>query len=289
MLTYLEANLHPERLPADFAAAIRNSHVVRANVASGMRIAFAWIKDESDGTYWHNGLISGYTSYAFFRPAGRRAGDRASLTIFLKLCRFPNLVGEHIRQRLAGAPAASLASITVPANDGFSREFAGSECTGSPWPPPATFIFCCVLGLQGVAAQVLPRRWFLRISSFLQLAVFGTMIAVYFTQPIIATPDSLSAAQGSGPLFLVALVLVPRIDAATARIARAGRACPARVDRAGDRGERHSRRLRALVFPHAAQDRGRARHHARRAPVGGGCRDSAARRRPPSCSSPSGR
>jgi hypothetical protein len=62
------------------------------------------------------------------------------------------------------------------------------------------FIFCCVLGVQGIAAQVLPRRWFLRASSFLQLAVFATIIAVYFTQPIIATPDALMAAQGSGPL-----------------------------------------------------------------------------------------
>jgi CubicO group peptidase (beta-lactamase class C family) len=74
MLTYLEANLHPERLPADLAAAMRNSHVLRANVQPGVRIAFAWMQDESDGAYWRDGLISGYSSYAFFRPQNDDAG-----------------------------------------------------------------------------------------------------------------------------------------------------------------------------------------------------------------------
>ena len=199
MLTYLEANLHPENLPADFAVALRNSQVVRANVASGMRIAFAWIRDESDGTYWHNGLISGYTSYAFFRPEG----DCAGIVLFNNLPEvvpFSDQVGEHIRQRLAGAPAASLMSITVPANDGLVSRIRWFGAYWITMAAAGTFIFCCVLGLQGVAAQVLPRRWFLRISSFLQLTAFGAMIAVYFTQPILAGPDSLSSAQGMGVL-----------------------------------------------------------------------------------------
>jgi hypothetical protein len=34
------------------------------------------------------------------------------------------------------------------------------------------FIFCCVLSVQGVAAQLLPRRLFLRVSSLLQMAAF---------------------------------------------------------------------------------------------------------------------
>ena len=45
-----------------------------------------------------------------------------------------------------------------------------------------TFMFCCVLGLQGFAAQLLPRRWFLRASAFLQLAVFCLLVTGYFLQ-----------------------------------------------------------------------------------------------------------
>jgi hypothetical protein len=46
------------------------------------------------------------------------------------------------------------------------------------------FIFCCVLGLQGCAAQLLPRRWFLRASAFLQLVVFCLLVRGYFLQRI---------------------------------------------------------------------------------------------------------
>jgi hypothetical protein len=199
MLTWLEANLHPDKLPADMAAAIRNSHVLRADVAAGMRIALAWIQDESDGAYWHNGLISGYTSYAFFRPQR----DDAGIVLFNNLpeaVSFSDMVGQHIRQRLAGEPAVSLASVTVPANSGVVSRIRWFGVYWITMAAAGLFIFCCVLGMQGVAAQVLPRRWFLRASSFLQLAAFGTIVAVYFTQPIMATPESLMRAQGTGLL-----------------------------------------------------------------------------------------
>jgi hypothetical protein len=44
------------------------------------------------------------------------------------------------------------------------------------------FTFCCVLAVQGLAAQFLPRRWFLRASSFLQLAAFCLFVTAYFLQ-----------------------------------------------------------------------------------------------------------
>ena len=199
MLTYLEAQLHPEKLPADFAAAIQNSHVVHANVLPGYRIALAWIRDESDGTYWHDGAISGYTTYAFFRPGS----DYAAVTLFNQAPEsvpFGDRVGQHIRQRLAGEAAASLVSITVPENGGIVSRIRWFGVYWFTVTAASAFIFCCVLGLQGVAAQLLPRRWFLRASSFLQLAAFGTLIAVYFTQPILATPSALGSAQGPGML-----------------------------------------------------------------------------------------
>jgi hypothetical protein len=55
------------------------------------------------------------------------------------------------------------------------------------------FVFCCVLGVQGLAAQLLPRRWFLRVSSFLQMAAFCLFVSMYFLQP--SPVNGLSTAQ----------------------------------------------------------------------------------------------
>jgi uncharacterized protein YjeT (DUF2065 family) len=63
------------------------------------------------------------------------------------------------------------------------------------------FIFCFVLGLQGLAAQLLPRRWFLRVSSILQLASFCLFVTGYILQPIAVTPAYILAAQNGGPLY----------------------------------------------------------------------------------------
>ena len=62
------------------------------------------------------------------------------------------------------------------------------------------FIFCCVLGLQGLAAQLLPRRLFLRASSFLQLGAFAVIVYVYIMQPTLASPRVLMQATGTGLL-----------------------------------------------------------------------------------------
>jgi hypothetical protein len=56
------------------------------------------------------------------------------------------------------------------------------------------FTFCCVLDLQGIAAQILPRRLFLRMGSWLQLAAFSTIVSVYMLQPITPERSHLDAA-----------------------------------------------------------------------------------------------
>jgi len=55
------------------------------------------------------------------------------------------------------------------------------------------FVFCCVLGTQGVAAQLLPRRQFLRLSAVLQIAAFCLFLSVYFLEPSMVTPQALAA------------------------------------------------------------------------------------------------
>jgi hypothetical protein len=61
------------------------------------------------------------------------------------------------------------------------------------------FIFCCVLGVQGLAAQ-LPRRLFLRLSAVLQMAAFCLFVSVYFLQPSLTNPEALSAAENQHAL-----------------------------------------------------------------------------------------
>jgi hypothetical protein len=54
------------------------------------------------------------------------------------------------------------------------------------------FLFCCVLAVQGFAAQLLPRRYFLRLSAFLQLGAFCLFLGVYFLQPGLVTQAAIN-------------------------------------------------------------------------------------------------
>ncbi|HWC00722.1 MAG TPA: serine hydrolase, partial [Bryobacteraceae bacterium] len=108
MLTYLEAQLHPEKFPA-LAAAIAQTHELRADALPGTRIGLAWLHVEKDGYYWHNGGTGGFSSYAFFDPKN----DCAAVILFNTTLRpegsFADLLGAHVRQRLVGEAPISLA------------------------------------------------------------------------------------------------------------------------------------------------------------------------------------
>ena len=115
LLTYLQAQLHPEKIPADHSAqartlpaAIKLSQELRAESAPGMQIAFNWLYVTADGTYWHNGATGGYSSFAFFNPKGDYAGIVLLNTTISPTGSFADLVGHHLEQRLVGKPAVSL-------------------------------------------------------------------------------------------------------------------------------------------------------------------------------------
>jgi hypothetical protein len=72
---------------------------------------------------------------------------------------------------------------------GIVRSFAAYWCTIFA---SGAFLFCSVLTVQGIAAQLLPRRWFLRLSAFLQLAAFCLFLGVYFLQPSLVTPAAIT-------------------------------------------------------------------------------------------------
>ena len=175
MLRYLEAQLHPERTP--LASALAQSQRLRAPVAGNLQIALAWMYNPDTGFYEHNGATGGFTSYACFDPR-RDAAAVVLLNAAPLTFPFIEVLGEHVRQRLSGEPALSLAPVFVPAA-GAIRSFLAYWIA---MLAAGVFMFCCVLAAQGLAAQLLPRRWFLRVSGFLQLAAFCLLVSGFFLQ-----------------------------------------------------------------------------------------------------------
>jgi len=180
LLTYLEANLHPEKY-APLSSAFILSHQVRANEERGQQVALAWVYATDTGTYWHGGATAGFASDVFFNPREDCAavvllnGQDALLS--------PYLIGEHIRQRLSGEPAISLDTVLVAATGGFRGVLRSFGAYWFTMLAAGVFIYGAVLGVQGLAAQILPRRLFLRLSGHLQLTAFCVIMGVYFLQP----------------------------------------------------------------------------------------------------------
>ncbi len=116
MLTYLEANLHPEGVkPVNASAtsktisdALAQDHELRADSMGGQQIALAWLYDPATGNYWHNGATGGYSAYAFFNPKGDYAAVVLVNTTIGPRGSFADRIGEHLSERLAGKPAISL-------------------------------------------------------------------------------------------------------------------------------------------------------------------------------------
>jgi CubicO group peptidase (beta-lactamase class C family) len=117
MLTYLDAQLHPDRLPAavlaqatgkTLPAALALTQVPQAEMSPAMHIALNWFIANATGTYWHNGATGGYSSFASFNPGQDLAIVVLSNTAVGK-DPFAEKLGAHIAQRLNGKEAISLA------------------------------------------------------------------------------------------------------------------------------------------------------------------------------------
>jgi hypothetical protein len=61
------------------------------------------------------------------------------------------------------------------------------------------FLYCALLGVQAVAA-LLPRRWYLRLSSIMQIATFILMLGVVCFQPSLDTAAALAAPENQRAL-----------------------------------------------------------------------------------------
>jgi len=90
---------------------------------------------------------------------------------------------------LVMAPAESGAVATIRFVAAFWVALAAS----------GAFTYCVVLGVQGVAAQ-LPRRWYLRASSVLQIAAFVLILGVFCFEPSLSSPQALAAPENQRAL-----------------------------------------------------------------------------------------
>jgi hypothetical protein len=62
------------------------------------------------------------------------------------------------------------------------------------------FMFCCVLGVQGVTSLVLPRQQFLRLSALLQAGAFFLFFGAYILEPSLEAPKALAAPENQSLL-----------------------------------------------------------------------------------------
>jgi CubicO group peptidase (beta-lactamase class C family) len=120
MLTYLEAQLHPDRIPhppapaaagspsGTLPAALSMCHQLRGDSLPGMKVGLAWLFETKSGAFWHNGGTGGYSSYSLFNPQEDYAVVVLFNTTINQTGSFADRLGEHLAERLSGKPAISL-------------------------------------------------------------------------------------------------------------------------------------------------------------------------------------
>ena len=190
MLTYLQAQLHPQKAPA-LASALRQSQQLHADGFPGTRIALAWYYRFESSDYWHNGGTAGYTSYASFDPEGNSA-----VVVLMNTSGggFAGQLGEHIRQRLAGKPAISLKNSIDSEKGGALNTVRSFAAYWFSMLAAGVFMLGLVLTVQGLG-QLLPRQWFLRGSVILQMTFFCLLLTAYFLQPGFTSLETLAENQ----------------------------------------------------------------------------------------------
>jgi D-alanyl-D-alanine-carboxypeptidase/D-alanyl-D-alanine-endopeptidase len=123
LLTYLDANLHPERYAvgaapaspaATLPAAFAMDHQIRGNAKPNTEVALAWLFDRKSGRYEHGGTTPGYTAHVEFSPNR----DRGIVVLYNRMDdqpgreRFVDRVAENIDELMSGTPAARIDFIT---------------------------------------------------------------------------------------------------------------------------------------------------------------------------------
>jgi hypothetical protein len=100
-------------------------------------------------------------------------------------------------KELGGASGLSLKDVPVRAAGGLSSWLRTLAAYWSTMIAASVFMAGSLIGLQGLAIAVLPRRHFLRVSPALQLIAFAVLVATYLLQRVGFVADDLLAAQSS--------------------------------------------------------------------------------------------
>jgi serine-type D-Ala-D-Ala carboxypeptidase/endopeptidase len=158
MLTYLDANLHPDKYAngaaadspaARWPATVALDHQVRANVTANgnTKIALAWFFNPKAGSYFHSGGTGGYRSLVGFNTAQ----DRAIVVLYNRDNQDPaapqlvERVVENVDELMTGKPSIPLDFVSeqerrvlVPATFTESSIHGPYHCTLTPFSLPPT-------------------------------------------------------------------------------------------------------------------------------------------------------
>jgi serine-type D-Ala-D-Ala carboxypeptidase/endopeptidase len=119
LLTWLDANLHPERFAigaapgstgATLPAAFALDHQLRGVVKPNTEVAFSWLFDVESSRFEHGGTTPGYTAHVEFAPAQ----DRGIVVLYNRMDelpgqrRFVDRVAENIDELMSGKPASRI-------------------------------------------------------------------------------------------------------------------------------------------------------------------------------------
>jgi hypothetical protein len=107
---------------------------------------------------------------------------------------------------LLAAPLLAIAALNIFSGLVWPLTFSPAQggVFGLLWVLPAywitiflasTFIVFTILAAQGIAANILPRQLFLRITAFLQARALCLLLLVYFLEPSLESPAALTAPQ----------------------------------------------------------------------------------------------
>jgi len=107
----------------------------------------------------------------------------------------PDLIAEHIRQRLNGEPAVALETTVVPAAIGLFGVLRSYAAYWFTMFAAALFVYGLTLGVHGLLTQMLTRRLFLRLSGYIQMLAFGIALVLFCVQPGLGGLDDLTARQ----------------------------------------------------------------------------------------------
>jgi hypothetical protein len=110
------------------------------------------------------------------------------------------VVALHVASGVAWPLALNAADVAGPAAGGVRTWLRLLIAYWLTMVAAGTFVFGLAMSAQGIAASLLPRRHFLRLSSWLQLGAFCLIVGAYFLQPMAVRPGAILAAQQRGIL-----------------------------------------------------------------------------------------